>query len=170
MIQRIKRKEVKFEENQFYLIQVNNNNEGFYQFIDKETLHVICATTLERMETCMLNIFKKYKSYDILNRRLKNMEFYQMSAEEKEERHKECRVQGERLSYLVDETISQYYKSLEEKTTTKRTLVVRSSAVSTNESTRPEAPESRPRPQKTTEETKTIQLQPRPIKRRLRSL
>lgn len=166
MIQRIKRKEVKFEESQFYLIQVSSNNEGFYQFIDKDTLHVICATTLERMETCMLNIFRKYKSYDILNRRLKNMEFYQMSAEEKEERHKECRIQGERLSYLVDETISQYYKSLEEKTITKKTLIKKT----IQDQKRPEAPESRPRPQKTTEETKTLQLQPRPLKRRLRSL
>lgn len=158
MIQRIKRKEIKFEESQFYLIQVNNNNEGFYQFIDKETLHVICATTLERMETCMLNIFKKYKSYDILNRRLKNMEFYQISPEEKEERHKECRVKGERFSYLVDEVISTYYKSLEEKTTKRRTLV--KSIVPEVQRRPPEAPQQPEAP---------IKLQKR-LKRRIRSI
>lgn len=165
MIQRIRRKEVKFEESQFYLIQVNTNNEGFYQFIDKETLHVICATSLDRMESCMLNIFKKYKSYDILNRRLKKMEFYQMSEEERENRHKECRVQGERLSYLVDECISIYYKSLEDKTTTKRTLVNKVSSIPTTEkSIRPQQAQKRP-----PEDNKPVT---RPLKKRrpIRSL
>ena len=163
MIQRIRRKEVKFEESQFYLIQVNNTNEGFYQFIDKDTLHVICATTLDRMETCMLNIFRKYKSYDILNRRLKNMEFYQISPEEQEARHKECRVQGERLSYLVDETISAYYKSLDNKTTKKRSLIL---SVPEETQKRPQAPEE---DQKTTQ-APLIQARPLKKKRRLRSI
>lgn len=160
MIQRIRRKEVKFEESQFYLIQVSTTNEGFYQFIDKDTLHVICATTFDRMETCMLNIFRKYKSYDILNRRLKNMEFYQMSAEEKEARHKECRVQGERLSYLVDEVISTYYKSIDEKTTRKKSLI--KSALSEETQKRPQAPETTQAP--------LIQARPLKKKRRLRSI
>ena len=141
MIQRIKRKEVKFEESQFYLIQVKE--DGFFQFIDKDTLNVIFCTGFDRVDTCMANIFKKYKSYDILNRRLKKLEFYTMTPEEKEEKRKECRVKGERYAHLVDEAISLHYKGLEQKTKLKRGLVSSASTSTARPDTRPR-PETRP--------------------------
>lgn len=162
MIQRIKRKEVKFEEGQFYLIQVKE--DGFFQFIDKDTLNVIFCTGFERVEICMENIFRKYKSYDILNKRLKKMEFYTMSPDEKEKRRAECKVKGERYAHLIDEAISNYYKTLTKKEVTKRSL---SSRFSVPDNTA--RPEEHKRPEQKTrtapEETPKLQRAIRPKKR-----
>lgn len=161
MIERLTRNRknrVPFSLEQFYLIEVR---EGQYQFIDKETLVVISCGGFSDVQKAIVKVLNRYKYYDVLSRKIRGCEFYVMTEEEKEAKRVEIKRKGEQLSYVLDEIISEYLKSIDNIKTTKKSLLTSSPSFSPEKQS---LVNKKPLEKKSTQETQ--QTITRPLRRK----
>lgn len=163
MIKRLKKERIPFSVEQFFLIE---SREGQYQFIDRGTLVVISCGNYESVVKAIGVVLNRYKTYDILTRKMACAEFYKMTEQEKEQKRIECSKKGEHLSYVLDELISEYLKGA--KPLSKKTSL--RSTVNVGEEVQREEPKRKlPEPKPLVEERPIELNRPKRKKRLLRS-
>lgn len=119
-IKRIKKgTKTPFSVEQFYLIEAS---EGFFNFIERETLVVISCNNLEGILVSIANILRRYKNYELLKYNMRKIEYNKYTERDKEEKRRELQKKGEPFAHLVDELISNHYKNIEETKKPKRIL------------------------------------------------